>query len=340
MLNRLWPQESDMFYKKVLCPYCLTEIRYKTELKGCPNEACKSVLPVEYVEDFDKTPPCFAQIIGWSSHGKTVFLQALTAQLMQMGTVWKDNFDHSAQTEKTLIFARNVKNFMSTGRMPPGTDLELQDAYIMHLNGMERWGNRALVLRDVAGDYFVKLQIPLTYMPYLAHVPTTIMLTSLDDLRKSSYTIDELLNSYIQTLLNVNKEFNKRPHHVIVTLSKADLIQDELPKNIIDYLNQDPFTHLGNPENSVPPMNGEKMNQYMLSLASISEEIKDWIDHRDAYGHTLIQRARKKNIDLRFSIISSTGSEVPEDKIMKVKILPKRVLDPFFWLLELQSKPA
>ena len=329
-----------MFYKRVLCPYCLTEIRYKDEIKICSNSECNTQLPIEYVEDFDKTPPCFAQIIGWSSHGKTVYLQALTAQLMKMGLVWRENYEYSAQTEQTLIFARNVKHFMLTGEIPAGTDMEVQDAYIMHLNGMERWGNRALVLRDVAGDYFNKLQIPIKYTPYLVHVPTTIMFISLPDLKESSKSIDELLNSYIQTLLNHNKEFYKRPHHLIVTLSKADLILDELSSSIREYLSLDPFDGLANPEATAVLSNPVSMDQYIKSLEKISNEIKEWIDNRDVYGHTLIQRASKKNIELRFSIVSSTGTPVPEDKTLKFHVQPTRVLDPFFWTLELQSRPT
>jgi hypothetical protein len=258
---------------------------------------------------------------------------------MKLSLVWRATYEYSAQTDPTLVYTRNVKDFMNAGTMPKATQLDLQDAYIMQLIGMERWGNRTLVMRDVAGEYFNKLHIPIKHTPYLIHVPTTIMLFSLHDLKESTFTMDELMNGYIQTLLLHDRNFQQTPRTIIVVLSKADLLLSELPANLKDYLLADPFSGILQSQSVDWQMGNAEMTSYMQKLNAVSGEIKDWID-KDSFGHTMIMRASHNNIHLKFSIVSSTGSPVPDDKKMKVDIRPIRILDPFFWILDLQSRPG
>lgn len=331
-----------MLHEKVQCPYCLTENHFQNrkDIYICLNEDCKNEIPIEYSIKFKHIPPCFAQIVGWSSHGKTTFLQSLTAVLLKMGLIWRDTYEHSAQTDETLIYTRNVKKFIATGTMPDNTELRLQDAYIMQLVGMERWGSRALVMRDVAGDFFNKLRFPIEYTPYLISVPSTIMMFSLPDLEDSSFTVDELMNSYIQTLFRYDKEFSTKDRNVVVLLSKADLFMKDLPEKITKYLRSDPFIKLYQSEPSVPnSMGASQMREYMANLSVISDELQDWMD-QDPYGHNMIMKASNNDIKLRFSIISSTGNPVPEDNTLRLKMQPTRVVDPFFWILENQSRPG
>ena len=65
---------------RIICPYCLTEIRGSKNVQTCPT--CKTELPVQYVDDYDLHPPFFAQVFGWSRVGKTVFLSGLTLMLI------------------------------------------------------------------------------------------------------------------------------------------------------------------------------------------------------------------------------------------------------------------
>lgn len=325
--------------KRTLCPYCLCEIRYRKEITICPN--CKSDLPPEYVQKFSQFPPCFAQIVGWSRVGKTVYLQALTAILAEMNAVWRRNYYSSAQTNPTLRYTRNVKDFMKTGQMPDLTQLSLQDAYIMLLNGMERWGSRSFVMRDVAGEHFNDLVFDIKVTPYLLHVPTFLMMFSLHDLEKQNYAMDQLMNTYIQTLIKHDKDYRKAPRNAVIVLSKADLLVDRLPDSLKSHLQQDPFIKLSNPSvsNTVTPMGGAQMQAYMDSISNASKEIEDWVASSNP-GRQLIALASNNGIDLRFTLISSTGGPVGDDKKANLNITPTRVLDPFFWALEFQSKAA
>jgi hypothetical protein len=329
--------------KKILCPYCLTETHYRKEISKCP--ACSAEFPPLYIEKADQAQPCFAQIIGWSQVGKTVFLQSLTLMLSVIGRYWRQNYNFAAQTDDTLSYMRNINEFLANGTMPPRTTRNVQDAYIMGLYGMERWGSRTLVMRDVAGESFNKLNFPIDQVPYLMYVPTVLMMVSIRDMEDRVKTMDQLMNGYFNTLLKnekVLKDAQKRNYHriqrkVVVVMSKADLIFNELPSNLQNYLQTDPFSAaLDNPQ-SVNPVNIAYMQEYMDKLGRVSEAIRDYVD-QDSFGHNMIQFAKDNNILLRYSMISSTGKEVGKDNTLGSRVQPMRVLDPFFWTLELQSK--
>jgi len=326
--------------KRVLCPYCFSETRYRKEIQNCANPNCKQELPAEYVNRFEDAKPFFAQILGWSGVGKTVYLEALTLKLMRMSIFWPDLYSYTPLTSPTLKYVRDVRGFLDNGIMPESTQLDINEAYIMLLLGMERWGGRTLVMRDVAGEVFNDLPIMVKYTPYLLHVPTTLLMISLYDLKhQSRLSMDDLINSYIFTLQKHDPEFRKKQRNAVIVLSKADLILDRLPSNICEHLENDPFNDLDGLKGSGNLTNIGGMLGYMRDIAKISQEVRAWLDS-DPIGHNLIQRARDNNIHLEFSIVSSTGRPIERGGKMQVSLQPTRVLDPMFWALEFQSRQA
>lgn len=326
-------------HKQILCPYCLTEIRYRKEVIKCANPKCDSELPIQYIQNYERAAPFFVQLIGWSAVGKTVYLQALTLMLMQMGKFWR-NYSYSPLTEQTLGYVQGVREFLTKGTLPPLTQLTLQEAYIMLLLGMSRWGGRTLVSRDVAGEVFNKFQFPVEYTPYLLHVPTTFLMVSLYDLKEfPEKSMDQLMTSFIETMAKYDKGFRKEQRKLVVILSKADKIFDELPLSLQEYLQNDPLLIALNPRQPVQPLTGSGMQRYMENLANVSREIQNWISD-DAAGRNLIMQARNNNVHLEFTIVSSTGADVdPGSNKVDIKLQPTRVLDPYFWALDFQSEP-
>lgn len=331
--------------KSILCPHCLAQIYFKEgdKLDRCPTgigkAGCGGELPPKYVYKFNQMQPFFIQLIGWSQVGKTVYLQALTAMLKHLTAVWKDDYAASAQTEATLRYSRNVNIYLSSGEMPPATQLQLQDAYIMHLENMVRWGSRTLVLRDFAGEHFNGLNFPIEQLPYLIHVPTTLMMISIIDIDKHSFTMDQIMSSYIHSISKYDSKYGSNKRNVIVVLTKADLLVHRLPDALLNYLNTDPFsTILANSMESNEI--GEKsMANYMRDLYLVSDEIQEWVKSIDG-GRTLIALAKNEGMDLRFSLVSSIGKSVSANQGISPPIVPKRVLDPFFWALEYQSNDS
>ena len=320
-------------FNRYICPYCLTSIRSWKAPMSCPD--CGKSLPVQYIDEFENHPPFFTQVFGWTRVGKTVFLSALTLMLVKMTKIWR-RYNFAAATDISQRKVQEINEFIAKGSMPQPTQPGPQDVYIMILEGMERWGSRALVTRDCAGEVFDNLEVPVEQAPYLLNAPTTFMLISLPDLPSGGRSMDMLMNNYINTLMKHKVNFNKEPRKLVVVLTKADIIKN-LPANLRNYLLSDPLWAAINSPSEAKQLDTIAMQEYIEVMGRVSAAIKDWIQ-RDASGKNFVRLAEKKNIDMRFSLISSTGAPVEGGDSMPVALSPRRVLDPYFWALELQSR--
>lgn len=320
--------------RSIICPYCLTEIRTWRKLDKCPKCVDKT-LPVQYLDDYEKHPPFFIQVFGRSRVGKTVFLSALTLMLVRMSKVWRE-FSYAAITDASQRKVEEINKYLASGKMPDITQMGEQEIYMMLLNNMQLWGGRTLVTRDCPGEIFDNLEVPKDQAPFLLNAPTTFMLISMDDLQKSAgHSMDMLMNNYINTLLKNGVNFKKEQRKIVVVLTKADLIPD-LPPNLRNYLIDDPLWADINSFTDVEPLEALDMQQYIEVMGRVSDSIRNWIE-RQPFGLNFLNLAKLKNIELRFSLISSTGAPVDAENKMSVALAPRRVLDPYFWALDLQS---
>ena len=331
---------------KLTCPSCLTELRGK--ISSCPS--CNETLPPQYLANHMKLPPFFVQMVGWSNVGKTVYLQVLTLMLMRMSKVWP-RYTYAAGTDRTQKMVKNMNNvLLGKGLLPLSTQRADEDEpYIMFLEGMERWGSRMLVTRDCRGEVFDDMSISTSSARYLLQAPTALMLLSIWDLENNGdgSSMDMLLNNYIDTLLEKGVNLKKENRSVVVVLTKSDKsgVVERLPPNLVNYLRDDTLWSDITSRESGEQLEALNMARYVEKMARVSDAIRDWIS-RDASGLNLVRRAENNNITLKFSLVSSIGSdpEAPGEKasearaITRERLSPKRVLDPYLWALELQSK--
>lgn len=293
-------------------------------------------LPVQYAEAFDQHPPFFVQVFGWSQAGKTVFLQALTLMLVKMSNVWS-TYSYAALNDISQRKVSEINEFLRGGIMPPATQMGEQDVYIMALRSMERWGGRTLVTRDCPGEAFDTMDISIEQAPYLVNAPTTFMLIGppddISNLGGRSY--DQLLNNYINTLISKGVNFKQHRRNLVVVFTKADQIHN-LPPDLRSYLTNDPLWSAVNGYGGTFTLDKASMDQYIATMADISSRIRESMQH-DATGKNFLRLAENRNINLRFSLISSTGQAVSSDNRLLAELAPRRVLDPYFWALELQK---
>ena len=109
--------------------------------------------------------------------------------------------------------------------------------------------------------------------------------------------------------------------------TKADLC-DDLPTSVRSYLESDPF------RDSSGTWNARRMTLYIEEMGRISNQIQEWIG-QEASGRKLLRLAETNRLPLRVCAISSLG--MPPRNL---EPSPCRVLDPFFWGLELMSGRA
>ncbi|MDW8300073.1 MAG: hypothetical protein RML95_12140 [Anaerolineae bacterium] len=291
--------------------------------------------------DYKDTPPFLVQVVGWSQTGKTVYLDALTLMLQRVVRVWQDFLSVAANDEAQTHISNLNASMAQRGELATVTQRGIQAVYIMLLKNMPRWGNRAMLVRDCAGEYFDTMKIPVDEVPYLLHAPTALLFVSLHDLAQPGYgrTMDMLFNNYINTLLSHKFDFKRDPRSAVIVLSKGDKIPD-LPNNLRQYLADDPIWHATANPASVLKLNEKRMAEYVESMTRVSDFIQDWLTWREPTAANMVRHARDRGLKLRFSVISSTGADVnPNDqRRLMDSLAPRRVLDPFFWAMEFQSR--
>ncbi len=322
--------------RSMICPFCLVEIRSVRRLTLCPD--CQQLFPPLYLQDYSTTKPFFTQVFGWSQVGKTVYLQALTLILERMANVWP-GYATSPATDLSQQLMRDIRSYLEQGIMPQATQIGETAVYIMQLYNMARWGNRALVTRDFAGELFDTMTISVENVPYLPFAPTTLMMIGPDGdvSNQGGRTMEMLLNNYINTLLHYGVDFDRSPRSVVAVLTKADAIRD-LPADLRSYLMSDPICATLSDSQNTPPLTDAGMESYLSTMEHISDRIQAWIYERSAHGKTFIRTAEQRGIQLRFALVSSTGAPVPTARRMTERLAPRRILDPYFWALEFQSK--
>lgn len=319
--------------KKLLCPYCMAEIRYNKTISNCPN--CKKSLPNFYVQKFDQAAPVFFPIIGWTGVGKTVYIHSLLSVLNGLSKYW-EKFYLQPCNEEALSSLKNTEYLFNTGNMPMATPIEVQQPNILIMNEMLRWGSRSLVISDNSGEIFNRLEFEISYFPYLFASPLTMMMVDLDQADRNPYDLFSSFNITLQR--HQNKTINRQ---VTVILSKADLYFNQLPFELKNYLVEDPFKSIQNRSNSNNLseiiMSNEFMESYMVNLRRIGQMTEDWFINYLPNGVSIINMSKALGINLNFSLVSSLGSSPTENQLM-IKPSPTRVLDPLFIALDFYSK--
>ena len=322
------------------CPRCLHNINLdKPKIKPnatvpCPE--CHYGIPPKYALEYRSAYPIFIQLFGWSQVGKSMFLDVLRLMLY-MHPIWPEftcdaitqlDFDHKA----TLLSQR------VNGDIPNATLIRERDQnepYIMLLNDMQRWNSRFLVMLDHAGEQFQNFSVPEGEIPFLQHCPTTIMLYSLSE-KRSGRRIEDLMSTYINSLESYGVDFRKTPRKLVVVFTKGDTVTN-IPENLTYYLNSDETWQQLEQLQSPPHLQGAQLSDYIEVMERVSDRLNEWFQTTVPGGQAFTTMARRYGIDVRFSLISAQGQDF-NNRASAAQLSPKRVLDPFFFALDFQSR--
>jgi hypothetical protein len=202
------------------------------------------------------------------------------------------------------------------------------EVYILSLTHMPRWGSRFLVLMDHAGEIFDPLYLKMEDIPFLQHTPVTIFLLSLPDLEKDGRRVNDLLNSYITSLEAYGVNFARERRQLIIVFSKADTIAN-LPRELHDYLNADTiYMSLRNHRQNLR-MGEAEIVAYIQQMVRINHITEQWVRSVRG-GPAMINMLRDRGITACFTVMSATGHPLADG----TEPSPRRVLDPFFWVME------
>jgi len=323
---------------RIICPRCLSEVRVDTRNPKDTKCNCDYVIPQLYVREYAVALPVYIQMFGWSQSGKSTWLDVLRLHLYGITKIWSDSYVEAvAQIDidhKQILRTERVK-----GLMPGATPKKTRDQNEVYLNLLksgQRWSSRLIVIMDHAGESFERLDVPVKEIPFLLGTPTTIMLICLPDMEMTGKTFFEVVQIYVRALENYGVNFKKAGRRLVIVFSKADMIIN-LPINLREYLETDELAPILMPksdsENTHFSFTGMALVDYLERMGRFSEAIREWVSTSVEDGQAGLLKLKEKNIDTRFVIMSSIGQTAGAGELR-----PGRVLDPFFWALEFQSR--
>ena len=350
----------------LLCPRCLVRLTFKeAPISDVTCTSCGFDIPLIYLQESGQDPPVFLQLFGLTSSGKTTFLDMLRLYLYDMDQVWS-GFYHQALTQLDVEHKRMLIQERKRGAIPGSTvkrERNQNEAYMMSLKNMPCWGSRQLVLMDHAGEQFENLSIDPKEIPFLEKTPVTILLFNLPDFVGTGKKVDDLVNSYTFSLKRNRVRLAREDRQLILVFNKADLVPD-LPRELQDYLNADTlYSALDQPGQS-SPMTEADIEKYLCTMWEMHALIEEWVERDVPGGNNMVNILKGEGVSYRFTVMSATGHQLmpqtpggqttpaypvinptgpnvggqaawmyptqPQPLLPR----PKRVLDPFFWVLE------
>jgi len=293
----------------------------------CPNSECKMEIPRAYV--VEKFPKATVGLVGFTGHGKTAYLTSLFYLLksIKRTDIWGTEFTWLTLDDNThKIMFEHVKSFEDS-QLPVSTPENFPHPALIEFNYIPFFGNYFLSFYDTAGRVY-KETVKITETGrFVAYSDVVIFIISINDCGSSiADTMEEFLDTYINAVYSQLGVDLKKNQHLIITITKTDEIKG-IDSDLREFLQSGSYRwyQIGNPHNML-----DKFSQ----LRNKSRRIKDWLEKKGCGGFIRLAKQRFRSVE--YTIVSSTGA-APIGNMLATKLKsedPKRVLDPFLWVLE------
>lgn len=312
----------------IQCPYCLNFIYPQMESKGFQHpykcKECNNFLPRDFVEK--SIPRASVGLVGFTGHGKTVYLTALfyLLKIIQRKNVWGD-FKWLSQDDHTLKIMHHHVPLFESSQLPPGTPENFPKPALIQFFNAPEVEDIFLSFYDTAGRVYEESAKITEMGKFVARSSVVLFIISIADCGNNwADEMERLLNTYI-IAVHDRLHFNLKNQHLIVILTKADLL-NHLPEKLKNFLKEGSFQWWNLANNFFM----DKIKELKIA----SEFIKEWLEENDCGAFTKLAKRFFKSVE--YSIVSSTGS-APVENRLSTRLEPedpKRVLDPFIWIIE------
>lgn len=312
------------------CPYCLTthkifDVDSNTGGYECPN--CKTGIPRTYVES-RHLPRSTVGVVGFSGHGKTVFLTSLFSSLGKFSNYWSDYYFRSLDDFTHRILYQQVRDF-EKGELPESTPANFPNPALIQYNEIPDYGSSFVSFYDTAGEVFNDVEQITRTGFFVAHSDTVLFIISISDCEQGRLDdeMSRLLDTYIRAAMDrLNVEI--RDHQrIVVIFSKADLLDEHLSSNLKEWLYKGDYAWYA-----------LNLEQKALDISLSSIAIEEWLLN-DLRCSRFVNMLKDHFKEVRYTLLSATGAVgEDEDHHMVGAPEPLRVLDPFFWILQFSSK--
>ena len=311
------------------CPYCLMPTRPQLENRNsksvylCQWPDCGAEIPRDFVEQ-PKIHRAIVGLIGFSGHGKTVYITALFHLLQAMQNKWEGFYCRSLDHYTIKSFHDRIHRFKE-GQLPESTPANFPLPSLFHFHAVPYFGEGYLSFYDTAGEIFEDSQLIPQQGRFLANSDIAIFIVSIGDSGEQWPTrLEELLDIYLNGVYNAMHTDLKARQHLIVVFSKSDTLIGQVPPEIEELLMKGSYPWYAG------FLSGEEM---ITRLEQSSNDIRRWLEKQGASG--FVKKAADYFKSTEYTVIASTGAAPAGDRLV-AKLTdedPRRVLDPFFWTL-------
>ncbi|MFN8258276.1 MAG: hypothetical protein U0W24_21485 [Bacteroidales bacterium] len=314
------------------CPYCFKTVKLRIQDRGKTHQyycsECESEIHRAYV-DYPGTPSTRIGMVGFTGHGKTVYITSLFYQLQSLDSFWEnyyfetlDDYTHDIMFEKVLELKR--------GRLFSGTPINFPEPAFIRFNNMPYFDDQIVSMYDIGGGVFDNPELMTQKGKYLAHSDTVFFIMSLvesdvaDDWNLKTM---KLLDRYIHVVYSrFGANLSKKQNLVFVFTKSDELMKLENEKkptpDLVDYFNRGTIEQYG------------MIYDYTFErIKHNSNNIENWLRSNNCNG--FINLAQNHFRTVGFVLVSALGVAPVDNKLTGELSpnLPKCVIDPFLWAL-------
>ena len=221
----------------MICPFCLEEtsfVQRQEERGGNANQkgrmmkymacpACESQVPRMYINNYETCPPSIISAVGFTEHGKSVYLATLYRLLrsQELGRRW-NGFVTFPLNQSSLDTIKTSVKEIDDRRLPAANPRVFPTPTMMHVKNVPGTPNRTLVMYDTAGETFRDGNDIGQYAEFVAKAETVLFFLGLPNIQKGNEAgeLRDLIETYVlgvQELGTVTKA-----QSVCVVFTKAD----------------------------------------------------------------------------------------------------------------------
>ncbi len=317
----------------MLCPFHLGEVGFRksTRMAGkgnspmsvvayrCPDDDCGEDVPALYVRDFPRYPPVVVSAVGFTRHGKTVYLASLFHAMRTAAQTWEDFF-YLALNEQSLETVKDNLKMLEEGKLPPSTPKNFPKPTLLRIEGVPCARNCTWVCYDTGGECFDRASQLVQYAGFVARAKCVLFLLSLPDLPpgRTGQEAHYLLNTYIIGMSQL--QASTRRQHLAVVLTKGDAV------DLSDIPEVDEYLRTGTTDDI-----WRSRRVYLRRMSRASKQLEEWLIRRH-HAAQFVNAARQSFASVCYTIISALGT-APIDGRLATAVQPRRVFDPILWLM-------
>jgi hypothetical protein len=315
----------------MLCPFCLAKVQgFARQDVGWRCPECAEPVPALYLNAYDAHPPTVFSTVGFSGHGKTVFLAALFHLLShpRLAEQWP-RFYRIAVGDHSLERLAADARALAAGLLPDSTPQSLPTPTMLRLAGLPAFNGATLLCYDAAGESFKRAAGLRQYGRFLTRATTVLFLVSVPDLLRHDgeapagpgEAIKRLLEIYANGMAELGGD--TRRQRLLLVFTKADeweALRRPGQEHLLAHLSADSFEGIDN------------YALYVARLRDVSSRLRELMAN-ELGGRAFLNHAAAHFASLDFCIVSALGS-APAEQAMQTRIAPRRVLDPLVWALD------